>query len=74
MLDLGISINKLIIGRIPTGTGKKKLTNNVYINNNEYLLINTFINKNIDVEIQMIPDEKAIKIEDVLDDIKGVFF
>lgn len=74
MLDLGISIDKLIIGRIPTGTGKKKLTNNVYINNNEYLLINTFINKNIDVEIQMIPDEKAIKIEDVLDDIKGVFF
>lgn len=73
MREEGINIQKLIIGRISTGLGKKKLSQNVYINKKEFLLIDEFIKQNIYVSIQMIPDEEEIDLNHSINQYKGEF-
>ena len=73
MREEGIDIKKLIIGRIPTGIGKKKISKNVYINKKEFLLIDEFIKKNINVSIQMVPDEEEIELNHSIYRYKGDF-
>ncbi|MDU4727197.1 MAG: PTS sugar transporter subunit IIB [Clostridium sp.] len=73
MREEGIDIKKLIIGRIPTGIGKKKISKNVYINKKEFLLIDEFIKKNINVSIQMVPDEEEIELNHSINRYKGDF-
>ena len=73
MREEGIDIKKLIIGRIPTGIGKKKISKNVYINKKEFLLIDEFIKKNINVSIQMVPDEEEIELNHSIIRYKGDF-
>ena len=73
MREEGIDIKQLIIGRIPTGIGKKKISKNVYINKKEILLIDEFIKKNINVSIQMVPDEEEIELNHSINRYKGDF-
>ena len=73
MREEGIDIKKLIIGRIPTGIGKKKISKNVYINKKEFLLIDEFIKKNINVSIQMVPDEEEVELNQNINRYKGEF-
>ena len=73
MREEGIDNKKLIIGRIPTGIGKKKISKNVYINKKEFLLIDEFIKKNINVSIQMVPDEEEIELNHSINRYKGDF-
>ena len=73
MREEGIDIKQLIIGRIPTGIGKKKISKNVYINKKEFLLIDEFIKKNINVSIQMVPDEEEIELNHSINRYKGDF-
>ena len=73
MREEGIDIKKLIIGRILTGIGKKKISKNVYINKKEFLLIDEFIKKNINVSIQMVPDEEEIELNHSINRYKGDF-
>ena len=73
MIEEGINIKKLIVGRIPTGIGKKKISQNVYINKKEFLLIDEFIKKNINVSIQMVPDEEEVELNQNINRYKGEF-
>ncbi len=73
MIEEGIDIKKLIIGRISTGIGKKKISQNVYINKKEFLLIDEFIKKNINVSIQMVPDEEEVELNHNINRCKGEF-
>ena len=73
MREEGIDIKQLIIGRIPTGIGKKKISKNVYINKKEFLLIDEFIKKNINVSIQMVPDEEEVELNQNINRYKGEF-
>lgn len=73
MIEEGINIKKLIVRRIPTGIGKKKISQNVYINKKEFLLIDEFIKKNINVSIQMVPDEEEVELNQNINRYKGEF-
>lgn len=73
MIEEGINIKKLIVGRIPTRIGKKKISQNVYINKKEFLLIDEFIKKNINVSIQMVPDEEEVELNQNINRYKGEF-
>ena len=73
MIEEGINNKKLIVGRIPTGIGKKKISQNVYINKKEFLLIDEFIKKNINVSIQMVPDEEEVELNQNINRYKGEF-
>ncbi|WP_144017239.1 PTS sugar transporter subunit IIB [Clostridioides difficile] len=73
MIEEGINIKKLIVGRIPTVIGKKKISQNVYINKKEFLLIDEFIKKNINVSIQMVPDEEEVELNQNINRYKGEF-
>ena len=73
MIEERINIKKLIVGRIPTGIGKKKISQNVYINKKEFLLIDEFIKKNINVSIQMVPDEEEVELNQNINRYKGEF-
>ena len=53
--------------------GKKKISKNVYINKKEFLLIDEFIKKNINVSIQMVPDEEEIELNHSINRYKGDF-
>ncbi|PBH93074.1 PTS mannose transporter subunit IID, partial [Clostridioides difficile] len=45
----------------------------VYINKKEFLLIDEFIKKNINVSIQMVPDEEEVELNQNINRYKGEF-
>lgn len=66
LLHIGFHIDTLIIGRIPTGIGRKKVTSNVYLSYLEFEMLKNLCANKMNIFLQTIPDDKKIKFEDVV--------
>lgn len=62
----GIEIAQVNICRLPYFSGKKKIYQNIYVSDKEEEILRNFIQGNIDVYIQMVPDDEKIHVVDLL--------
>ncbi len=53
----GIKIEKFNIGRVPTDIGKKRLRNNIFVNEKELKIMNEMKQENIKISFQQTPDD-----------------
>lgn len=74
MIDSKINIEKLTLGRIPTGVGRKKITSNVYLSKRDINILSELISKNIKIVIQMVPDEEEVDLNNDIEEIKRRYF
>lgn len=63
-------IETLNLGRIPTGTGKKKITNNIYLNEYDLSVIKSCLNNDTNIVIQLVPDENVYLVNENLEEIE----
>lgn len=66
LLQIGFHIETLIIGRIPTGIGRKKVTSNVYLNDFEFKFLEELNSKDTKIFLQSVPDDIRIELKDIL--------
>jgi len=64
--EKGVKINEIIIGRMPSGVGKKKIYSNVFISDADIETIDYFRREKIPIIIQMVPDSNPISIYDLI--------
>lgn len=62
LIELGIKINKINIGGLGFHNGRKKFVNAIHLSDSEIELLKIISAKGIEVEIQMLPKDKIIKI------------
>lgn len=63
LIKLGININKLNIGGISNSHNRTKYKNAIHLSENELNMLKRMSEKGIRVEVQMLPNDKAIIIE-----------
>lgn len=63
LIKLGIKINKLNIGGISNSHNRTKYKNAIHLSENELNMLKRMSEKGIRVEVQMLPNDKAIIIE-----------
>ncbi|MCF1632699.1 PTS system mannose/fructose/N-acetylgalactosamine-transporter subunit IIB [Tetragenococcus koreensis] len=66
LIESGITIEKIIIGGMGANNNRKKLYKNIATTEDEKEDIKKLIAKGIDVQIQVVPDEKAVGLEKIL--------
>jgi len=64
--EKNIKINKLNLGNLGLSEGRKRITGSLSMNKEEITLAKEIENMGINVEIQMIPAEKAQKLKDLV--------
>lgn len=62
----GCNIRSLNLGGTKSGDGKEKLSKAIYVTQAEKEILNTLLQKGIDINIQMIPSERLIDLKHVL--------
>jgi PTS system mannose-specific IIB component len=62
LVELGIEIDKVNVGGQGFCEGRKKFVNAIYLSDEELDLLKKISSKGIEVEVQMLPKDKAIKI------------
>lgn len=62
LIELGIKINKINIGGLGFHNGRKKFVNAIHLSDSEIDLLKIISAKGIEVEVQMLPKDKVIKI------------
>lgn len=65
LFDNGFMYKEISLGNISTGVGKKKLTYNLFLSTDELEIIEYFINKEIKVVVQSVPDSEPIYIDNI---------
>ncbi|WP_326909439.1 PTS sugar transporter subunit IIB [Sedimentibacter sp. MB31-C6] len=63
LIKLGIKISKLNIGGISNSHNRTKFKNAIHLSENELNMLKRMSEKGIRVEVQMLPNDKAIIIE-----------
>ncbi len=66
MHQKGVKIKEINIGRIPSGPGKKKVHQNVFLSDEDIDAIKYFREKAVPIIVQMVPDSLPILIYDVI--------
>ncbi len=66
LYEKGVKINEIIIGRMPSGVGKKKIYSNVFISDADIETINYFRREKIPIIIQIVPDSDPTSIYDLI--------
>ncbi|GAA5421574.1 PTS system mannose/fructose/N-acetylgalactosamine-transporter subunit IIB [Tetragenococcus halophilus] len=66
LIENGIKIEKIIIGGMGANKNRKKLYKNIATTEDEKEDIKKLVTKGIDVQIQVVPDEKAVVLEKIL--------
>ncbi len=62
LIKLDIPIEKLNIGGLGNAPGRKRYLNSIHLSEDEINILKEISNKNIDVEIKMLPNDKAISV------------
>lgn len=62
LIELGIKINKINIGGLGFHNGRKKFVNAIHLSDSEIDILKSISAKGIEVEVQMLPKDKIIKI------------
>jgi len=62
LIELGAKIKKINIGGLGFYEGRKKFVNAIYLSEVELNLLKKISSEGIEVEVQMLPKDKAIKI------------
>ena len=60
------NIKQVNLGNISFAKGKEKISNSIYINNDERQTIEELIDAGVDVFIQMVPTENRIEAKNVI--------
>lgn len=63
-------INRLNIGRMASGIGKIKLFNNLFLTREEIADLHQLIDKEVYVYYQMVPDEKAVDLKKIIEELR----
>ncbi len=66
LIDAGYEIDKLNVGGMRGNPQRSQITRAVFVTPEEREVFNKLINKGIDVEIQMVPSETAVKMKEVI--------
>jgi PTS system mannose-specific IIB component len=66
LIDGGIELKAINIGGIGMKEGRKTLYKNIAVTEEERQILKDFIQKGIDVKIQIIPAEKVIDLKNIL--------
>lgn len=66
LIENGVAIEKIIIGGMGANKDRKKLYKNIAATEDEKEDIKTLVAKGVDVQIQVVPDEKAVGLEKIL--------
>lgn len=66
LVDGGIELKEINIGGIGMNEGRKTLYKNIAVTEEERQILKEFIQKGIDVKIQIIPAEKVINLKNIL--------
>ncbi|MGG5316118.1 PTS system mannose/fructose/N-acetylgalactosamine-transporter subunit IIB [Enterococcus sp. AZ072] len=64
------SIDRLNIGRMASGIGKIKLFNNLFLTRKEISDLQQLIDKEVYVYYQMVPDEQAIDLKKIIEELR----
>lgn len=64
--EKGVKMDEIIIGRIPSGVGKKKVYSNVFLSDEDIEIIKFFKNEGVSITIQVVPDSEPVNIYDVV--------
>lgn len=62
----GVQIKEVNIGRLPSGTGKRKIHPNIFLSDRDIDIIDYFKQKDIPVVIQVVPDSLPIVVYDLI--------
>lgn len=63
-------INSLNIGRMASGIGKVKVFNNLFLTREEISTIQQLMDKEVYVYYQMVPDEKAVDLKKIIEELR----
>lgn len=66
LIDKGLPIKSINIGGMGLNADRKKLYKNIAASDEERTALKEFIDKGIDVKIQIIPAEKVIEVKSIL--------
>ena len=61
--ELNVPINKVNIGGLGNTPGRKRYLNSIHLSDVELNVLKEIANKNIAVEIKMLPNDKALTVE-----------
>lgn len=63
LIELNVPINKLNIGGLGNAPGRKRYLNSIHLSDEEINILKEIANKNVAVEIKMLPKDKALSVE-----------
>jgi len=63
LIELNVPINKVNVGGLGNMPGRKRFLNSIHLSDDELNILKDLKNKNIEVEIKMLPNDKAIFVE-----------
>ena len=66
MVNKGVKIEKMIVGGMGAGPGRKKFYKNISVSNEEKSIFSRLIDKGMDIDIRIVPDDKPIAISKLL--------
>lgn len=66
LLEQDINVPEVIIGGMQFSSGKTKLSSAVSVNDVEKNALNTMLDKDVEIFVQMIPTEKKRKLKDLI--------
>lgn len=64
--EKGVKIDEVIIGRIPSGIGKKKVHPNVFLSDEDIDVLRFFKKEGVSVKIQLVPDSEPVNLYDLV--------
>ncbi|MDW5300554.1 MAG: PTS sugar transporter subunit IIB [Sedimentibacter sp.] len=63
LIELNVPINKVNIGGLGNTPGRKRFLNSIHLSDDELNILKDLKKKNIEVEIKMLPNDKALFVE-----------
>lgn len=64
-----ISVNKVLVGRLPAGPAKKKVADNFYLSQSDVDMILEMADERIQIMIQVVPDQEPLDLVTLIKEI-----
>ena len=65
-MEKDVGIDKINVGNVSSGSGRKKYTKSVWLNEQDIAEYKALRDRGIELEIQIVPSEKAQNMADML--------
>lgn len=66
LLDNGINIREINVGNLSKRENTRTITSSIYITNEEESIFRKLLLKNVDISVQMVPNDSKRKLKDLL--------